>query len=145
MYAGLAYRADLGCVESSSATTGREVPRSWHGRRWHLRGAGLEATGQLIGALAKIIHRQELGEPARCPRCDSYRLHEDVENDETNEGFWNSDVCAACGWRSERVFTSWVEHFEGTDVIGYLSSAGTGVSDRLHPKLQRVDEHEAEH
>jgi hypothetical protein len=105
----------------------------------------LEATGQLIGALAKLIHRQEVGEPARCPRCDSYRLREDVENDETNEGFWSSDVCAACGWRSERVFTSWVEHFEGTDVIGYLSSAGTGVSDRIRPKLQRADEHEGEH
>jgi len=104
----------------------------------------LEATGQLIGALAKLIHRQEVGEPARCPRCDSYRVREDVENDDVNEGFWNSDVCAACGWRSERVFTSWANHFEGTDLIGYLSNARTGVSDRLHPKLERVDEHEHE-
>jgi len=104
----------------------------------------LEATGQLIGALAKLIHRHEVGEPARCPRCDSYRVREDVENDDVNEGFWNSDVCAACGWRSERFFTSWAHHFEGTDLIDYLSNARTGVSDRLHPKLKRVDEHEHE-
>ena len=102
----------------------------------------LDATGQLIGALAKLIHRQELGEPARCPRCDSYRVREDVENDDVNEGFWTSDVCNARGWRSKRVFTSWANHFEGTDLVGYLSNARTGVSGRLHSALERGDEQE---
>jgi hypothetical protein len=29
--------------------------------------------------------------------------------------------------------TSFHDHFEGTDVPGYLSSTGIGMSDRLHP------------
>ncbi len=102
----------------------------------------LEATGQLIGTFGKLIQRKEAGEPSRCPRCDSYRLREDGETDEANGGFWESEVCATCGWRSERVFTSWAEHFEGTDIAGYLSSPGTGVSDRLHPTLEQEGKHD---
>lgn len=94
----------------------------------------IEATGQVIGVLAKFIHRQEIGPPARCPRCDSYRVTEDIENDDAHQGFLNSDVCAACGWRSERTFTTWADHFEGTDLLKYVSSAGTGLTDRKQPK-----------
>jgi hypothetical protein len=84
----------------------------------------LEATGQLIGTFGKLIHRREAGEPPRCPRCDSYRLRQDTETDEAKEGFWESEVCATCGWRSERTFISWDEHFEGADIAGYLSGPG---------------------
>ena len=94
----------------------------------------LEATGHLIGTLGRLVRRQEIGDPFRCPRCDSYRVNEDLEDDDAEEGVWTSDVCASCGWRTEPVFTSWAEHFEGTDPIGYLSSPGMGISDRLHPK-----------
>jgi len=87
----------------------------------------LEATGHLIGTLGRLIRRHELDEPDRCPRCDSYRVREDIENDATDEGFWESDICAACGWQSERIFTSWRDHFEGTDIEGYLASPGSGV------------------
>ena len=104
----------------------------------------LEATGQLIGTFGKLIHRREAGEPSRCPRCDSYRLRADVETDEVNEGFWESAVCAACGWRSESAFSSWAEHFEGTDIVGYLSGPGTGTSDRLHHKLKHEGKHDQE-
>lgn len=41
-----------------------------------------------------------------------------------------SDVCRACGWRSERSFTSWGDHFDGADVEGYLNRS-SGLSDRL--------------
>jgi hypothetical protein len=93
----------------------------------------IEATGQVIGTFAKLIRRHEHGEPDRCPRCESYRMRQDVETDEEQMGFWESEVCASCGWQSEPEFTSFHDHFEGTDVAGYLSSAGIGVSDRLHP------------
>jgi len=92
----------------------------------------LEATGLLIGTLGKLIRRQEDGEPGRCPRCDSYRVREDIETDEAEGGYWESEMCASCGWQSEPAFTSWQRHFEGTDVAGYLASPGIGVSDRLH-------------
>jgi hypothetical protein len=94
----------------------------------------LEATGHLIETLGRLIRRQQIGDPLRCPRCDSYRVNEDVQDDDAKEGVWTSDVCTSCGWRTEPVFTSWAEHFEGTDLLGYLSSPGTGISDRLHPK-----------
>ena len=93
----------------------------------------IEATGQVIGAFAKLIRRHEHAEPDRCPRCESYRVRQDVETDEEQMGFWESEVCASCGWQSEPEFTSFHDHSEGTDVAGYLSSPGTGVSDRLHP------------
>lgn len=101
----------------------------------------LEATGQLIGTFGKLIHRREVGEPPRCPRCDSYRLREDTEADDGGEGFWASEVCATCGWRSERVFTSWAEHFEGSDIAGYLASPTTGISDRVCPDPKHEDSH----
>lgn len=91
-----------------------------------------EATGQVISTFAELIRRREHGEPNRCPRCESYRVREDVEPDDDPPGFWESDVCASCGWHSEPAFTSLQDHFEGTDVEGYLASPGTGVSDRLH-------------
>jgi hypothetical protein len=60
-------------------------------------------------------------------------MRQDVETDEEQMGFWESEVCASCGWQSEPEFTSFHDHFDGTDVAGYLSSPGIGVSDRLHP------------
>jgi hypothetical protein len=92
----------------------------------------LEATSHLISTFSKLIHRQEVGDPARCPRCDSYRLDQDVQHDEIKRGFFESTVCSACGWRSEVDFTSWADHFEGTDLEAYLASPGIGVSDRLN-------------
>lgn len=94
----------------------------------------IEATGQVIGTFAKLIERREHGDPGRCPRCESYRVREDIEFDDDADapGYWESEVCASCGWQSESVFTSIQAHFEGTDVEGYLSSAGMRVSDRLH-------------
>jgi hypothetical protein len=66
----------------------------------------IEATGQVIGTFAKLIRRREYGEPERCPRCESYRVREKVESDDDQMGFWESEMCASCGWQSERVFTS---------------------------------------
>jgi hypothetical protein len=92
----------------------------------------IEATGQVIGTFAKLIRRREYGEPERCPRCESYRLRENIEVDDDQMGFWESEVCASCGWQSESEFTSFRDHFEGADVAAYLASPGIGVSDRLN-------------
>ncbi len=92
----------------------------------------LESTGHLIGIFGKLIHRLEVGDPERCPRCESYRLDNDIQQDEGREGFWESTVCGACGWNSEPEFTSWADHFKDADIEGYLSSPGLGVSDHLH-------------
>ena len=92
----------------------------------------LEATSHLIGTLGKLIHRREVGDPERCPRCESYRLDEDIQQDESRKGFYEATVCEACGWRSEATFTTWAEHFEGTDIEGYLSSPGLNIPDRLN-------------
>lgn len=97
-------------------------------RRRHRFGGDLAPNSHL----GKLIHRREAGDPARCPRCDSYRLDEDIQHNEEDQGSFESTVCAACGWRSEVSFTSWADHFEGKDIAGYLASPGAGVSDRLH-------------
>jgi hypothetical protein len=93
----------------------------------------LDATSHLISTFSKLIHRLEVGEPERCPRCESYRLDEDIQRDDTKHGFFQSTVCSACGWRSEAEFTSWDEYFEGKDLEAYLSSSGTGVLNQLNP------------
>jgi hypothetical protein len=46
----------------------------------------LEATGNLITTLAKLIRRKEYGEPDRCPDCESYRVDESIDDDEDKEG-----------------------------------------------------------
>jgi len=92
----------------------------------------LEATSYLISTFGKLIHRLEVGDPERCPRCESYRLDEDVQQDENRKGFYESTVCEACGWRSDSTFTSWAEHFKGADLEGYLSSPGLNIPDRLN-------------
>lgn len=92
----------------------------------------LDATAHLIGVFARLIRRAQDGDPPRCPRCDSYRLDEDIRQDPQSEGFWASTVCAACGWQTEEQFTSWRDHFDGTRLVEYLASSGTGISDRLH-------------
>lgn len=90
----------------------------------------IEATGQVIGTFAKLIRRREYGEPEQCPRYESYRLRDNVEVDDGQMGFWESEVCASCGWQSEPVFTSYQDHFEGADLAAYLAGPGIGVSDR---------------
>ena len=50
----------------------------------------IEATGQVIGTFAKLIRHREYGEPERCPRCDSYRVRENVESDDDQMGFWEN-------------------------------------------------------
>ena len=92
-----------------------------------------DATGLLISTIGKLIMRKERGAPQRCPRCDSYRVRNDVEHVEADSGFWEATICASCGWSDEPVFTSWQDHFEDVDVEGYLSRPSTGISDRLHP------------
>ena len=91
----------------------------------------LESTAHLITIFSRLIRKLEVGDPERCPRCESYRLDEDIQQDEARKGFWQSTVCGACGWRSEPEFTSWAEHFKDADIEGYLSSPGLGISDRL--------------
>lgn len=92
----------------------------------------LDATAHLIGIFSRLATRKLMGDPDRCPRCESYRIDEDVEHDNAREGFESSMVCAACGWRSERTFTSWAEHFEDTRLEEYLAQEPTDISDRLH-------------
>lgn len=92
----------------------------------------LDATSHLIQTFGRLVSRAIHGEPERCPRCDSYRIDEDVEHDQEREGFESSTVCAACGWRSDRTFTSWAEHFEGTRLEEYLAQKPSGISDRLN-------------
>ncbi len=100
----------------------------------------LDATGHLLSALGRLIHRHDHGTPERCPRCGSYRLDSDVEVVEHPEsGFLDSTVCGACGWQSERTFTSMVDYFQGTDLQGYLGRPTEGPSDRLHPKERSND------
>lgn len=92
----------------------------------------LDATAHLLGSFGKLIRRHEDGEPDRCPRCESYKLDEDIERDDSGEGFYESTVCGACGWRSEPSYISWAEHFKDADIEGYLTGPGLGLCDRLH-------------
>lgn len=94
----------------------------------------LEATGHLISTLTRLVRRHDQDQPARCPQCESYRLVDDIQDDDEGEGFYESVVCSACGWRSERAFTSWKEHFTPEHVeriADYLAGPGLGISDRL--------------
>lgn len=94
----------------------------------------LDATGHLIGTLTKLVLRHDQDAPSRCPQCESYRLADDIQEDDDGDGFYQSVVCAACGWRSERTFTSWQEHFTPEHVeriADYLGGPGLGISDRL--------------
>lgn len=61
----------------------------------------LEATSHLIMTFAKLIQRHELGPPNRCPRCESYRLHNELKHDVETDSYQESHVCAGCGWRSD--------------------------------------------
>jgi hypothetical protein len=92
----------------------------------------IEATAQVLNVMSKLMHQREVGPPDRCPRCESYRLEEDIEQVmEPEPGFYDSNVCGSCGWRSEREFTSLREHFEGTRILEYLSTPAAGPSDRM--------------
>ncbi|WP_329483413.1 hypothetical protein OG555_14630 [Kribbella sp. NBC_01484] len=98
----------------------------------------LTATHHLLGTLSVLMLRRASGPPERCPRCASYRLDSDLQVvEEPEAGYYESTVCGACGWRSEPVFESWAEHFDGADIEGYLSKPPTGISDRLHRKERR--------
>ena len=103
----------------------------------------LDATGHLLSALGRLIHRRDHGEPERCPRCGSYRLDHDVEVVEDAEpGMLESTICGACGWQTEQEFTSFADHFKGHEqnVIDYLTRPADGPSDRLHRKERREAE-----
>jgi hypothetical protein len=39
----------------------------------------LDATAHLLGVFGKLIRRHESDEPERCPRCESYKLAEDIQ------------------------------------------------------------------
>jgi hypothetical protein len=106
----------------------------------------LNATHHLLGTLGTLMLRRESGPPPRCPRCASYRLDTDMQVvEEPEEGFYESTVCGACGWRSERIFESWADHFEGADIEGYLAKPSTGISDRLHRKEHRAAQERGGH
>lgn len=100
----------------------------------------LESTSHLLRMFGYLIRRIEIGEPDRCPSCDSYNIDEDIETDDERKGFWESVVCGACGWQSEREFTSWAEHFKDADLEGYLSNPGLGIPDQLNKHLSSDDE-----
>lgn len=101
----------------------------------------LDATAHFLSALGRLIHRRDHGEPERCPRCESYRLDEDVEMvDGPERGMLDSTICGSCGWQSEKTFTSLVEHFRGKEqaVLDYLTRPADGPSDRLYRKERRA-------
>ena len=79
----------------------------------------LQATAHLMGTFGKLIRRHESGEPERCPRCESYKLTGDIQHDDSDQGFFESTVCGACGWRSESIYMPWHEkpheHLTNTD------------------------------
>ncbi len=100
----------------------------------------LDSTSHLLRIFNHLIRKVEIGEPDRCPSCDSYRLDEDIQNDDERKGFWESTACGACGWRSEPEFTSWAEHFKDADIEGYLSSPGLGIPDQLNKHLSPGDD-----
>lgn len=101
----------------------------------------LEATANVLTAFGRLLRRREQGEPERCRRCGSYRLDEDLEVvDEPEAGAYSSTVCGGCGWRSDREFTSWVDHFEGTDGVGYLMRPPDDPPDRLHRAERAAEE-----
>jgi hypothetical protein len=92
----------------------------------------LDATGHLIATVSRLVMRHDHEDPMRCPQCESYRIDEDAERD--REGFFESGVGAACGWRSEPIFTAWDEHFNAARlerVVNYLTDPDTGISDRV--------------
>ncbi|GAB4596035.1 hypothetical protein MOKP4_31260 [Mycobacterium avium subsp. hominissuis] len=92
----------------------------------------LDATAHVLGSFGKLIRRHDDGEPNRCPRCESYKLDEDIQPDDSGEGFYESTVCGACDWRSEPTYISWAEHLKDADIEGYLTGPGLGLCDRLH-------------
>lgn len=92
----------------------------------------IEATGQVLDVMSKLMRQREDGPPPRCPKCESYKLEEDIEQVvEPEPGFYDSIVCGSCGWRTDREFMSLREHFEGTRVLEYLSTPAAGPSDRI--------------
>lgn len=92
----------------------------------------IEATGQVLQVMSKLMRQRENGPTPRCPKCESYRLEEDIDQVmEPEPGFYESTVCGSCGWRTEREFTSLRDHFEGTNVLEYLATPATGPSDRM--------------
>lgn len=92
----------------------------------------IEATGQVLQVMSKLMRQREVGPPDRCPKCESYRIEEDIEQVmEPEPGFYASTVCESCGWRTKREFTSLRDHFEGTRVLEYLATPAAGPSDRM--------------
>jgi hypothetical protein len=93
----------------------------------------VDATADLLGVFGMLLHRQEKGSPARCPRCGSYGLDEDVQAvNEPTEGMVNATACRACDWRSEETFISFEDYARDKDFAGYLSRPAQGPSDHLH-------------
>jgi hypothetical protein len=85
----------------------------------------VDAAGHLLRTfmLARMKHQQ--GEPARCPRCGSYRLVDDGQADEVGgeEGYAQWTTCAACQWTSAREFESFTDWNErvGDRAAKYLA------------------------
>lgn len=75
----------------------------------------IESVSHVLTTFTKLVRRLEGEEPDRCPGCDSYRLDQDVDVDDKRMGFVSTEVCEACGWRSEPEFTSFAEHFKNAD------------------------------
>lgn len=88
----------------------------------------VDATADLLSIFGMLMHRQEKGPPARCPRCDSYAIDEDVQAvTEPTDGMLTATACRACEWRSEEAFTSWEEYSRDKDVEGMPPSPAINV------------------
>lgn len=85
----------------------------------------VDATGHLLHMFMLARTKHQRGEPARCPRCSSYRLVGDGEPDEVDgeQGYAQWTTCAACQWTSERDFESFEDwqHRVGDRAEKYLA------------------------
>jgi hypothetical protein len=75
----------------------------------------IESVSHLLATFSKLIRRLDSDESNRCPRCDSYRLDEDVEIDDSRMVFLTTIVCEACGWHTDPESTTFAEHFKYAD------------------------------
>jgi hypothetical protein len=57
----------------------------------------VDATGHVLSAYSHVLIKQERGIPDRCPRCSSYRLFR--EYDEELDAY--IDICESCEWEGE--------------------------------------------
>jgi hypothetical protein len=57
----------------------------------------MDATGHVLSVYSHVLIKQERGIPDRCPRCSSYRLFSEYD-DELDAYI---EICESCGWKGE--------------------------------------------